>query len=62
MKAQLNTDVSRWFKKIFSGCKNLDDQAQSGRPKSVDSESVPQAIEVNPASSTERVSDEVGIS
>ena len=47
--------VTRWFKKFCSGCKNLDDQAKSARPKTEDTK-------VNPASSTWRVSGELGIS
>ena len=31
-----NTIIS-WVKKFHSGCYNLDDQARSGRPKTVDS-------------------------
>ena len=25
--------INRWFKKLCSGCKNLNDQAKLGRPK-----------------------------
>ena len=57
-----HSTVTRWFKKFRSGCKNLDDQARSGRPKTVDSEAVFQAIEANPKSSTRKVSGELGIS
>ena len=46
-----------WFKKICSGCKNLNNQVRSGRPKTVDS-----AIEVNLVSNTQRESGELGIS
>ena len=42
-----NCSVTRWLKKIRSGCRSLDDQARSGRPQSVDSDAVLQAIEVN---------------
>ena len=48
--------VNKWIKKFRSGCKNLHNQARSGRPKTVDSEAVLQGIETNPASSTWRVS------
>ena len=53
--------ITRWFKKFRSGCKNLDDQARSGRSKTVDSEAVLQTIEANPVSNTRRGSDELGI-
>ena len=39
--------VTRWLKKFRSGCKNLDDQAISGRPKLVDSEAIFQIIVAN---------------
>ena len=32
-----HSTVTRWFKKFHSGCKNLDDQARSDRPKIMDS-------------------------
>ena len=54
--------VTRWFKKFRSSGKNLDDQARLSKPKNVDSETVLQAIEANPAISTRRVSGEVGTS
>ena len=28
-----DSTVTRWLKKFCSGCKNLDDQTRSGRPK-----------------------------
>ena len=37
--------VTRWFKKFPLDCKNLEDQAKSSRPKSMDS--MLQAIEAN---------------
>ena len=43
--------VTRCLKKFHSGCKNLNNQARSGSPKPVDSETVLQAIEANPGSS-----------
>ena len=43
--------VTRWVKKFCTGCKNLNDQARSGRPKTTESEAMLQAIEANPASS-----------
>ena len=45
---------TRWFKKFCSGCKNLDDEARSGRPKTMNSEAILQTIEANTASSTQR--------
>ena len=49
--------VDHRIKKIHSGYKNLNDQARSSKPKSVDSEAV-----LHPASSSQRVSGEFGIS
>ena len=49
-------------KKFLSGCKNFDDQAGASRTKSEDFEVILQAIEVNPTSSTRRVSGELNIS
>ena len=40
--------VTRGFKKFYLGCKNLDNQARTSRPKIVDSDPVLQAIEANP--------------
>ena len=57
-----HSTVARWFKKFYSGCKNLDYQAKLGRPKIVDSEIGLQAIEANPMSSTWRVSGKLGTS
>ena len=39
--------VTRWLKKFHSGCKNLDDQAKSGRSKTLDSKFMLQAIEAS---------------
>ena len=50
-----HTTITRWFKKFCSGCKNLDDQTRSGRPKTVDSEAMLQAIEVIPTSNTQSI-------
>ena len=44
--------VIRWFKIFCSNCKNFDDQRRLGRPKSIYSKAVLQAIEANPASCT----------
>ena len=43
--------VSRWFKKFCTDCMKLNDQARSGRPKTLDFK----AIEVNLASHTQRL-------
>ena len=51
--------VTRWMKKFCSGCKNLDNQASSGKPKIMDCEVALQAIEVNPMSNTLKVSDKL---
>ena len=45
-----------------TGWNNLDNQASSSRPKTVDSEVMLQPRETNPASNTQRVSGELGIS
>ena len=47
--------VTRWFKKFYSGCKNLDDQERSGKSKIVDSGAMLQAIEANQVSCTESI-------
>ena len=39
--------VTRWFKKFHLGCKNLDDHAKSGGPKTKDSKTVLEIIETN---------------
>ena len=39
--------VTRWFKKICLGYKNLNNQQRLGRLKSMDSEAVLQTIKVN---------------
>ena len=43
--------VTGWFKKFCSGYKNHNNQVRSGRPRSVDSKVMFQAIEANLASS-----------
>ena len=45
-----HSTVTRWSKKFSSGCKNLDDQARSSRPKTMDSKTMLQAIEASLAS------------
>ena len=42
--------VSRWLKKYCPACKNFPHQARSSRPKSVESKTMFQDIEANPAS------------
>ena len=54
--------VSRWFKKFCSDCKNHNKQPSSGRNKTVDFKIGLKGIEANPASSTQRVLSEFGIS
>ena len=54
--------VTRWFKKFCFGGKNLEDQARSDRIKSVDSDAMLPAIEVNLVRSTQRVWDKLSIS
>ena len=40
-----HSTVTKWFKKFYFGCKNFDDLARSGRPKSVDFKAELQTIE-----------------
>ena len=54
--------VTRWLEKFCLGCQNLDDQARSDNPNTMESEAGLKTIEVNPASSARRVSGEFGIS
>ena len=54
--------VTRWFKKFLSGCKNLNNLIALGRPETVDSETVLQAIEPHLVSSIWRVSGKLSIS
>ena len=53
--------VTRWLKKFLLCCKDTDDQARSGRPKSVDSDAILKAVEANPVSVIWRVSGEISI-
>ena len=32
--------ITKWLKKFFSGCKNIDNRAKSGKPKSKNSKAV----------------------
>ena len=45
--------VTRWLKKFSSGCKNFNDQARSGRPKTVDSKVGHEVTEANLESKTQ---------
>ena len=56
-----HSKVPRWFKKFCFGCKYLNDQAISGKPKIVVCKSVLQAIEANSASSSQRPSVELSV-
>ena len=58
----LRSAVTRWFKKFYSGCKNLDDQPWSGRSKTMDFEAVLEAINANLLSCIQRVSGKFSIS
>ena len=40
--------VHRWFKKFHTDCKDLNNRSRSGRPKTVDSKVMLQAMAVNP--------------
>ena len=53
-------EATRWLKKFRSSYKNFDDQTSSD--KSMDYETLFQAIEANPVSSIQRVSGELCIS
>ena len=50
-----HSTVTRWFKKFHSSGKNIDNQARSGSPKTMDSETMLLAIEANLVSSTQSV-------
>ena len=54
--------VTKWMKKFCSVQRNLNNQATSDRPKTMDSEAILQAIEGNPTSNTWRVSGNFSIS
>ena len=53
--------VTRWFKKFYLVCKNFNNLARSGSPKSKDSLAVLLTIKANLVSSILRVSGELGI-
>ena len=50
LKGEDHITVTRWLKKFCSGYKNLDNQARSSSPKSMDSEAMLEAIEANSVS------------
>ena len=56
-----HSTVTRWLKKFYFGCNNLDDPARSSRPKIGNSKAVLQAKERNPASNPWRVSGKLAI-
>ena len=57
-----NPTASAWFKKFNTGDTSIEDQPRSGRPSTLDSEVLRQAVEANPATSTRRLSGELGTS
>lgn len=54
--------VQKWFEKFNKGDMGLNDYPRSGRPTTVDSEAILKAVEMNPSSSTRRLSAETGAS
>jgi histone-lysine N-methyltransferase SETMAR len=54
--------AQRWFKRFEEGRTDLGDSARSGRPLEVDSDALRAAVEVNPGTSTRRLSDDLGVS
>ena len=57
-----HSTVTKWFKKLRWVHKNLDYQAKLGRPKTIDSEAMLKAKEVNLESTIRRVSVKLDIS
>ena len=57
-----HSTVTRWLKKFYLCSKNIDDQARSGRLKTVHSEAMFQAIEANSMSNIRRISCDFSIS
>ena len=57
-----HSTATRSFEKFCLGWKHFNDQEKSGSPKTVESESILQAIEVNLVSSTRKISGELDIS
>ena len=56
-----HNSIMKWFKKCCSICKNFKYHEMSGKPKTIDSETVFLAREQNPASITQRVLGEICI-
>ena len=56
-----HSTVIGWFKKFCLGCKNVNNQARSSRPKSMNFKAMTQAIEANLVRSPQRVSGELSI-
>lgn len=50
-----------WYRKFKNGEVGLEDQPRSGRPNTVDTEALRNAVEANPSTSTRRLSDELDI-
>ena len=50
-----------WFKRFNDGDTTLKDNAHTGRPITVDSSAIVNAVEANPSTSTRRLSCELGI-
>ena len=53
-RADYHWTVTKWFMKFCLGCKDLDNQARSARPKTEDSETMLQDIDANQVSRTQR--------
>ena len=49
-----HSTVTRWFKRFYSGCKDLNHQIRLSRPKSMDSVAMFQAIKTNSTESIRR--------
>ena len=56
-----HSTVTRWLEEFCLRCKNLNDHSKSGRPKTLKSEAVLEAIKANLVKSTQTVSGEFGI-
>ncbi|CAD5220683.1 unnamed protein product [Bursaphelenchus xylophilus] len=53
--------AQNWFKRFNDGDTDLEDKTHSGRPTTVDSEAIREAVETNPSVSTRRLAAELGI-
>jgi [histone H3]-lysine36 N-dimethyltransferase SETMAR len=56
------SSAARWFKKFNEGDISLEDQERPGRPPTLDSKVLREAVERNPSTSTRRLSAELGSS